>query len=244
MSKQNVQKIVKPYVEAYLELLYDEREILGWSWRRVDKVRVLEIRYAPVVYGDSEYLATLQRQRQLDPSHFPKTIPITRNIDESTRRNSLYKMLYFLEMHPEIVKFLKDKIRTIEEKKAFLDNLLTQMECDSKTKKFVSLIIDRGRGEFLPLIASQAFKRMLSDEGHLSVEIITARVLLPQQLKRIKLFLKKQCLDPEVKIFLKQTINEEILGGVQIRLGSALFDKSLKTQVTNLKNFLDTTLLN
>ena len=75
----------------------------------------------------------------------------------------------------------------------------------------------------------------------MGAEVIVPKELAPEQLQTIKIFLRKEFGMRYVQV--NQTIDQTILGGIQIRLGSTLFDGSLKTQLADLQNYLDTNLL-
>jgi F-type H+-transporting ATPase subunit delta len=143
--------------------------------------------------------------------------------------------------YPQIVGFLKNPLLTTTQKKEALAKILKQINADQTSSHFVSLIIDRKRGEFLLPIMFEIMTRVAKQYKIMGAEVIVPKELAPEQLQTIKIFLRKEFGMRYVQV--NQTIDRTILGGIQIRLGSTLFDGSLKRQLADLQNYLDTNLL-
>ena len=66
----------------------------------------------------------------------------------------------------------------------------------------------------------------------LEVELISTEKLDKAEIEKIKASIGKQNFGKTIEI--KETLKKEILGGLQIKIGSNLIDASLKNQISNI----------
>jgi F-type H+-transporting ATPase subunit delta len=100
------------------------------------------------------------------------------------------------------------------------------------TKKFIGLLCANARASAVPAVIV-AFERMAAEKrGAVAAEVITAVKLSLAQQKGIAAALRQALgKDPEITT----RIDPSILGGLKVRVGSRLFDSSLKTRLDHLK---------
>ncbi len=100
------------------------------------------------------------------------------------------------------------------------------------TSKFIGLLAHNARTAALPEVAS-AFARLAAEKrGAVAAEITTAVKLTAAQSKGVAAALR-QALGKDPEITTK--VDPSILGGLRVRVGSRLFDASLKTRLDQLK---------
>ena len=100
------------------------------------------------------------------------------------------------------------------------------------TIKFLGLLAANDRVSALPAVTI-AFERMAADHrGAVAADVTTAVKLSAAQAKGVAAALRQALgKDPEITTHL----DPSILGGMKVRVGSRLFDSSLKTRLDQLK---------
>ena len=100
------------------------------------------------------------------------------------------------------------------------------------TLKFLGLLTANNRASALPAV-STAFARLAAQHrGAVAAEVVTALPLSAAQLKGVAEALRQALgKDPE----LTARVDPAILGGMKVRVGSRLFDASLKSRLDSLK---------
>ena len=100
------------------------------------------------------------------------------------------------------------------------------------TRKFLGLLCANARASALPAVIT-AFERLAAaHRGAVAAEVTTALPLSAAQLKGVAAALRQALgKDPE----LTARVDPAILGGLKVRVGSRLFDASLKSRLDSLK---------
>jgi F-type H+-transporting ATPase subunit delta len=100
------------------------------------------------------------------------------------------------------------------------------------TKKFLGLLAANGRVAALPAVIV-AFDALAAERrGAVAAEVVTATKLTAAQAKGVAAALRQALgKDPEITT----RIDPSILGGLKVRVGSRLFDASLKSRLDQLK---------
>lgn len=103
---------------------------------------------------------------------------------------------------------------------------------NATTRKFLGLVAaNRRTSHLLPIISS--FEKLSADwRGVVSAEVVTALPLSAAQSKGVAAALRTALgKDPEIST----RVDPSILGGIKVRVGSRLFDASLKSRLDSLK---------
>jgi len=100
------------------------------------------------------------------------------------------------------------------------------------TKNFLGLLAQNGRVRDLTAVIA-AFETLYAKKtGVVAAEVVTAQTLSAAQLKTIQTALRTSLgKDPE----LTTRVDPAILGGLKVKVGSKLFDASLKTKLDQMK---------
>jgi len=103
---------------------------------------------------------------------------------------------------------------------------------NATTKKFLGLLAANGRAGALASVIT-AFERLSAEaRGAVSAQVTTAVPLSPAQAKGVQQALRQALgKDPEIET----RVDPSILGGIKVRVGSRLFDASLKSKLDSLK---------
>ena len=121
---------------------------------------------------------------------------------------------------------------TAEDKARGLTAVATKSQFSPLARKFLGLVAANGRAGDL-LGAVDAYVRMsAAHRGVVAAEVVTAAPLSPAQLKGVAVALRTALgKDPEIST----RVDPSLLGGIKVRVGSRLFDASLRSKLDSLK---------
>jgi F-type H+-transporting ATPase subunit delta len=102
---------------------------------------------------------------------------------------------------------------------------------DALTAKFLGVIAANGRASGLPAIAKAFAALAAKRRGAVAAEVVTAAPLSEAQSQGLLAALRHSLgRDPELSI----RVDPALLGGIKVRVGSRLYDASLKTRLDQL----------
>jgi F-type H+-transporting ATPase subunit delta len=120
-------------------------------------------------------------------------------------------------------------------KEKVLEGLLAKTKPSKTSGNFLRVLLRNGRLTELGEI-NEKFASVLDERGGIvSAEVISARPLSDAQKKEFQVNLARLT---GKKVNLNFNIDENIIGGVVTRVGSTVYDGSVKTQLENLKQEL------
>jgi F-type H+-transporting ATPase subunit delta len=119
-----------------------------------------------------------------------------------------------------------------DDKAKGLAALAERAEFNPMTKKFLGFVAAQRRAAALPAIVTSFEALSAAYRGVVSAQVTTAAKLTAAQAKGLKAALL-QALGKEPEI--ETRVDPAILGGVKVRVGSRLYDASLKSKLDSLK---------
>ncbi len=120
----------------------------------------------------------------------------------------------------------------VEQAKAVMA-IMEKAGANSLTIKFLGAIADNGRLFALPQIIQAFSKEVARRNGQISAEVVSAVSLDGQRQKAVKETVSK--LAGSKNILLEMKVDPSLLGGLVVRIGSRLFDTSVKTKLKRLE---------
>lgn len=119
-----------------------------------------------------------------------------------------------------------------EDKGRALAAIAKKAKYGATTQKFLGLLAANGRASVLAE-AIVAFQRLAADaRGAVSAEVVTAVPLTSAQSKGVAAALRQALgKDPEIST----RVDPALLGGIKVKVGSRLFDASLRSKLDSLK---------
>ncbi|MCR5878390.1 F0F1 ATP synthase subunit delta [Phenylobacterium sp. J367] len=119
-----------------------------------------------------------------------------------------------------------------EAKRRGLTAIGAQAKFNATTQKFLGLLAVNGRASALSAVIA-AFERLSAEaRGAVSAQVTTAVPLSAAQAQGVAQALRQALgKDPEIET----RVDPAILGGIKVRVGSRLFDASLKSKLDSLK---------
>jgi F-type H+-transporting ATPase subunit delta len=119
-----------------------------------------------------------------------------------------------------------------EDKGKGLSAIVARAGFNATTQKFVGLLAANNRAAALPAVIT-AYERLSAEaRGAVSAQVVTAIPLTAAQSKGVAQALRQALgKDPEIET----RVDPAILGGIKVRVGSRLFDASLRSKLDSLK---------
>ena len=100
------------------------------------------------------------------------------------------------------------------------------------TRKFLGLLAANGRAAVLPAVITAFEALSAAARGAVSAEVVTALPLTKEQAKGVQQALRQALgKDPEITT----RVDPALLGGIKVKVGSRLFDASLRSKLDSLK---------
>jgi len=122
------------------------------------------------------------------------------------------------------------------DKQVALDAILSKAGFLPSTKSFLSLLIEKGRMNILPPILVE-LRRMVEElEGIERVEVTVPMALSGTQKDLLRTVLERRT---GKKVVLEETVDSAVLGGMVVRVGSTVYDGSVRTQIQQLRENLE-----
>lgn len=137
-----------------------------------------------------------------------------------------------IEGSEELRKLMVNPMVATSDKVASVETILNNLKADKQTIEFVSFLISNKRGETLIDVAELYQEKLIEHKGELSAEVTSAKPLSDKQTKDIAAALKKAA-GRDIDIHTK--CDESIIGGLIIRVGSRMLDRSVAGKLQRLK---------
>ena len=147
-------------------------------------------------------------------------------------RNDLKALKAMIADSADLRRLVNSPIYSAEDKGKALVALAVEAGFDMTTARFLGLVTQNRRTADLPAVIA-AFERLYAVQtGVVAAEVISAVALSADQLAGVKAQLRQSLgKDPEIET----RVDPTILGGLKVKVGSRLYDASLKTRLDQLK---------
>lgn len=134
--------------------------------------------------------------------------------------------------NPDLLEVFNNPSIQQENKEKVLESLIARAQPTKTTANFLRILLRNGRLTDIAQI-NEKFSTVLDERnGIVSAQITSARLLSPVQQSEIQANLEKMT---GKRISPSFATDETIIGGVVTRIGSTVYDGSVKTQLENLK---------
>ena len=152
--------------------------------------------------------------------------------DASKIWEELSALSELVRVSPEFANIVKNPLITNEEKRAVFSALKSGGKISGTLFNFLSLLIDKKRLFLLNEIDAEIKRLILKENGEMEAEAVFA--VEPGETAKDELRKKLSSITGK-SVLLKGTVDPRIIGGVKVRLGSVLYDASIRGQLDKLK---------
>jgi len=122
---------------------------------------------------------------------------------------------------------------TREEQAGAIAALARAMNLSALTANTLALMASKRRLFVLPQLAADLTARIAAEKGEVTAEVTSAAALTPDQAGKLAASLKAK-IGKDVK--LKTAVDETLIGGLVVKLGSTMIDTSVKSKLAALQN--------
>ena len=132
----------------------------------------------------------------------------------------------------ELRAFFTNPATPAKQKVAFLDTLNAKLGLRKELRNLIAVLIDHGRIGHVKEVAN-AYRRQLQERmGIKPAEIVTARELSPDEREELMAGVAKLAVGRVEPVF---KLDKSILGGTVVRIGSTVYDGSVRGRLERLK---------
>lgn len=131
---------------------------------------------------------------------------------------------------------LKNPVISKADSTKIINDIAISLKLGKLLSDFLTAVTRNKRLNLFPEIYEEFTRLAKLQKNILEVELISTEKLDRAEIERIKASISKKHFGKIIEI--KETIKKEILGGLQIKIGSNLIDASLKNQLSNISQEL------
>lgn len=148
---------------------------------------------------------------------------------------NLQEFADFCSAHDEFFQVISNRLYSVEDRKMIIEKVLEKSHFPDLIKNFLRLLLDKNRIGAVKEITGH-YARLTDEISNITrADVITAKPLKEDALKRLKKALKKVT-SKEVTVNVSQ--DESIVGGLIVKIGDLVLDGSVKTQLEGLRESL------
>lgn len=134
-----------------------------------------------------------------------------------------------------LVAVLANPTHPLSKRKAVLEDLISRVRPSNTVRNFLLLLIDRDRIGILVDVARE-YRAMVDEHaGRIRAEVTSARRLAPHELDQLERALAEQM---KKKVILTQSVDEELIAGTVTKVGSVIYDGSVRTRLSEMRDTL------
>ena len=148
---------------------------------------------------------------------------------------TLEKFISLYNLSEPLKNFVKDPTNTVEKQKIIFEKIFSKINLDKIIKNFFSLLIIKKRIFFLDLIVEEFLRLVSIKRGEITGSLISSKSIDKKTLSEIEKEISENIKRP---IKLKSKIDENLIGGVIIQIGSLMIDTSLKNKLQKYKKLM------
>jgi F-type H+-transporting ATPase subunit delta len=140
-----------------------------------------------------------------------------------------------VESAPAMEKLFSSPVFTPDNKKAVIKDLAGKLGMQQVTQRFVEHLAETGRIRYVKDV-HDAFLAILAErQNRATVELTTAATVNPAELAEIKR--KLEALTGK-QVDINAKIDASLIGGAKARIGSVIYDGTIKNQLNKMRNQL------
>jgi F-type H+-transporting ATPase subunit delta len=148
-------------------------------------------------------------------------------------RNDLVAVVSAVTENPELGRVLTSRTVPDAARRNIIVAVGEKLGVAIPVTKLLGLLADRRRLELLPDIATVYAERLLEHENVVQADVSTAVPLSAEAARRIEAGLKSAT---GKQITMRVSVDPSLLGGVVARVGSTVYDGSIRTQLKKMRD--------
>jgi len=153
--------------------------------------------------------------------------------DEYVLSLSNFLKIYYSDNN--LKNYIKNPTNTNQSQKEVFEKILNAMNADKIIKNFFFVLINKKRIFFVSEIIEEFLKLVSHKKGEISASLFSSRQIDDKTISEIE---KEISENIKGTIKLKSEIDESLIGGVVLQIGSLMIDTSIKNKLANYKKVL------
>ena len=149
--------------------------------------------------------------------------------------SNMIAFMKVLNSNRNLKDFIKNPTYSTENQKIVFDKILTTMNFSKIIKNFFLILIKKKRIFFVDIIIEKFLKLISLKKGEISANLISSKKIDNQTILAIE---KEISLNISRQIKLNSKIDESLIGGVIIQIGSLMIDTSIKSRLQKYKKLM------
>jgi F-type H+-transporting ATPase subunit delta len=162
-------------------------------------------------------------------------VVMSMHLDPATTLAEVQQMAAFARDNKGLREVWDAPAISADQKRAVLDSIVKRAGISRPVRNFVAVLIDHRRTRFIDEIVTQFAQELNQRLGFAEAEVTTARELSAEERTRIETDLAKVT---SKRIRASYTKDASILGGAIARVGSTVYDGSIKGQLEKIRQQL------
>lgn len=138
-----------------------------------------------------------------------------------------------LDASPELTDALASPAFTRDETTGVVTALAKKMKLGKEVSSTLGLMASKGRAFCVPALITSMREMIAREKGEVTAEVRAAKALTKAQSDKLAKTLKAQ-VGSDVKI--NVTVDESLIGGLIVKVGSKMIDSSIASRLANLQN--------
>lgn len=160
---------------------------------------------------------------------------LEQKIDGEVARDQMKSMVSAVNESRDLRKVWESPAISAEQKRQVLDAISRQIGIVKPIRNFFAVLIDHRRIAMLDDIARQVETELDTQLGFVQVEIASARPLSPAEMRELESQVEKMT---GKKVRAHYVSRPDLLGGVTVRVGSTIYDGSVRGQLEKMRQEL------
>jgi len=159
-------------------------------------------------------------------------VVLDERLDANRAIGGLRRISGLLAESPDLRRVWENPAVPVEQKRHLLDAIVRREGIEKPVRNLVAVLIDHRRVPFLEQIAQQLEKELDARLGIAEAEVTSARELGDAEKRALETQIEKVT---GKKVRARFALDATLLGGVTVRVGSTIYDGSVKGQLEKIK---------
>ena len=149
--------------------------------------------------------------------------------------NSLIEFLNIYDSSFELVNFLKNPTQSNKNQLEAINIISNKLTFSKNLNNFMSLLVEKKRIFFVKKIIQNFLKLCSEKRNELKASLVSSKTLSEEELNEISSQFS-QSIGSKIKF--EYRVDESLIGGVKIQLGSLMVDTSIKNKLNKYKQLM------
>ena len=154
------------------------------------------------------------------------------HLDAGRAVSGLRQMARLFRQSQELRRVWENPAVPADQKRGLLDAIVERAGIDRPVRNLIAVLIDHRRLPFLPRIVEQLEKELDARLGFTEAQISSARELADAEKRTLETQIAKTT---GKKVRATYGLDKSLLGGAVVRIGSTIYDGSVKGQLEKIK---------